>query len=171
MFYRLHSHLLFRQRNDALTQWGHPKFLDDLTQIFIDHLHAKVSTTPFSPTPLSPESLMILPHLEKLTKRGWWTVGSQPAVDGASSADEVVGWGPRAGYVFQKGFVEFFCRQEEVVAIERRVEERGGGWVHMFAGNDRVCVQTRIDYVVTPHSSASTRASAEVMSPKMGAMP
>ncbi|KAF5380910.1 hypothetical protein D9615_004169 [Tricholomella constricta] len=122
-------------RNDEVSQWGHPKTLDDLTQLFLDHLHSKISTTPFSPTPLSPESLMILPHLEKLTKRGWWTVGSQPAVDGASSADEVFGWGPRSGYVFQKGFVEFFCSAEDVDVIERRVEERGKGWVHWFAGD------------------------------------
>ncbi|RDB21461.1 Methylenetetrahydrofolate reductase 2 [Hypsizygus marmoreus] len=121
-------------RSDVLS-WGHPKSLEDLTQLFLDHLHSKISTTPFSPTPLSPESLMILTHLERLTKRGWWTVGSQPAVDGVSSADEVLGWGPRAGYVFQKGFVEFFCDKDDIDAIERRVEEKGRGWVHWFAGN------------------------------------
>ncbi|KAG6828583.1 hypothetical protein H0H92_007373 [Tricholoma furcatifolium] len=122
-------------RNDEVSQWRHPKTLDDLTQLFLDHLHSKIATTPFSPTPLSPESLTILAHLEKLTKRGWWTVGSQPAVDGASSADEVFGWGPRSGHVFQKGFVEFFCTSEEVDEIERQVEERGKGWVHWFAGD------------------------------------
>jgi len=79
---------------------------------------------------------MILTHLEKLTKRGWWTVGSQPAVDGASSTDEVVGWGPRSGYVFQKGFVEFFCEKKDVEAIAHRVEQRGKGWVNWFAGNN-----------------------------------
>ncbi|KAG6906337.1 hypothetical protein DXG01_014418 [Tephrocybe rancida] len=122
-------------RTDEVSQWGHPKTLDDLTQLFLDHLHSKIVTTPFSSTALSPESLLILEHLEKLTKRGWWTVGSQPAVDGASSSDEVFGWGPRAGYVFQKGFVEFFCTAEEVDDIERIVEERGRGWVQWFAGD------------------------------------
>ncbi|KAG5645575.1 hypothetical protein DXG03_005713 [Asterophora parasitica] len=125
------------KRNDTVSQWGHPKTLDDLTQLFLDHLHSKITTTPFSPTPLSSESLLILEHLEKLTKRGWWTVGSQPGVDGARSADEVFGWGPRSGYVFQKAFVEFFCSAEDVDAIGRRVEERGKGWVHWFAGNDK----------------------------------
>lgn len=80
---------------------------------------------------------MILPHLEKLTKRGWWTVGSQPAVDGAPSSDEVVGWGPRAGYVFQKGFVEFFASKEDVEMFEKRAEGvRGSGLVHYFEGNE-----------------------------------
>ncbi|KAJ7126819.1 methylenetetrahydrofolate reduct [Mycena epipterygia] len=120
---------------EVISQCGHPRTLDDLTTVFLDYLHSKIRMTPFSPTPLSPESLMILPHLERLTRRGWWTVGSQPAVDGASSSDEVVGWGPRAGYVFQKGFVEFFCTAAEVDVIERRVLERGNHWVHWFAGN------------------------------------
>ncbi len=82
--------------------------------------------------------MTILPHLEKLTKRGWWTVGSQPAVDGAPSSDEVFGWGPRAGFVFQKGFVEFFCTEDDLDIIEKKVADNGKGWVHWFAGNAKV---------------------------------
>jgi methylenetetrahydrofolate reductase (NADPH) len=123
-------------KTETLAQWGSPKRLEDLTQIFLDHLHSKITCTPFSPTPLSPESLMILRHLEGLTKRGWWTVGSQPAVDGASSADETVGWGPRAGYVFQKCFVEFFCDEKDVGAISKRIDDQGNSWVHFFACNN-----------------------------------
>lgn len=121
-----------------LKQWRNPKTLDELTQIFLDHLHSRISTTPFSPTLLSPESLTILSELEELTKRGWWTVGSQPAVNGASSCDEVVGWGPKAGYVFQKGFVEFFCEEKDVEELQKKIEEEGKGWVHFFAGNYQV---------------------------------
>ena len=110
----------------------------DLTDIFLRHLHAKLPTTPFSPAPLSPESLMIFPHLERLTRRGWWTVGSQPAINGARSDDEVVGWGPRNGYVYQKCFVEFFATREDVERIVRKVEDEGEGWVDYFAGNLQV---------------------------------
>ena len=81
---------------------------------------------------------MILKYLELLTKKGWWTVGSQPAVDSISSEDEILGWGPRGGYVFQKGFVEFFCDKSDVDAIEQRVEGKGQGWVHWLAGNYEV---------------------------------
>ena len=81
---------------------------------------------------------MILPHLENLTKRGWWTVGSQPAVNGASSTDEIVGWGPRSGYVFQKCFVEFFCEEGDVNDISKRIADWGNGWVHFFACNNEV---------------------------------
>ncbi|KAF4615411.1 hypothetical protein D9613_002717 [Agrocybe pediades] len=122
-------------KNEALIESGKPKTVEDLTNIFLDHLHSKLSSTPFSSGPLSAESLTILPHLERLNKRGWWTVGSQPAVNGASSSDEVVGWGPRSGYVFQKCFVEFFCGEKDVEVIEKKIIESGNGWVHYFAGN------------------------------------
>nr|GAT49400.1 predicted protein [Mycena chlorophos] len=120
---------------DVLRHCGHPQTHADLTAIFLDYLHSRIPITPFSPTPLSPESLSIMPHLERLTKAGWWTVGSQPAVDGARSDDPVVGWGPRAGYVFQKGFVEFFCTEAEVDRIEQKALDVG--WVHWFAGNKK----------------------------------
>ncbi|OCH93881.1 MTHFR-domain-containing protein [Obba rivulosa] len=122
-------------RKQALEQWGSPKTVDNLTEIFLRHLQSRIATTPFSPTPLSPESLMIFPHLERLTRRGWWTVGSQPAINGAPSTDEVVGWGPRGGYVYQKCFVEFFLEQEDVDKLEQKVREEGNSWVHYFAGN------------------------------------
>ncbi|KAL1746329.1 methylenetetrahydrofolate reductase-domain-containing protein [Schizophyllum fasciatum] len=120
---------------DALAHLGHPTALGDLTRIFVEYLEGRIPTTPFSPTALSPESKIILPELRALTARGWWTVGSQPAVDGVSSADEVVGWGPRAGYVFQKCFVEFFCEEADVEQVSRAVEANGYGWVDWFAGN------------------------------------
>lgn len=78
---------------------------------------------------------MIFPHLERLTKNGWWTVGSQPAINGEESTNEVVGWGPKGGYVYQKCFVEFFVEKEDVERIEKKVQEAGNGWVDFFAGN------------------------------------
>lgn len=120
------------------TDWGNPSSIEELTTIFLNHLHSKIDTTPFSPGALSPESLLILPHLEKLTRRGWWTVGSQPAIDGANSSDPVVGWGPKAGYVFQKSFVEFFCEEADVERLERAALLKGDGMVHWFAGTHRV---------------------------------
>ncbi|KAI0807792.1 MTHFR-domain-containing protein [Fomes fomentarius] len=127
-----------------LSHWGNPKTVDDLTTLFIRHLHSKITTTPFSSTPLSPESLMIFPHLERLTRKGWWTVGSQPAINGVSSTDEVVGWGPRGGYVYQKCFVEFFVEHKDVERIVKKVEEEGGGLVSYFAGNVKGELRTNV---------------------------
>lgn len=126
---------LSHQRDQVLARWGFPKTEEDISNLFLRYLHSKLTTTPFSPEPLSPESLMIIRHLERLTKKGWWTVGSQPAVDGAKSSDEVVGWGPNGGYVYQKSFVEFFVEQDVVDRIKKKVRDHGQGWVDYFAGN------------------------------------
>jgi methylenetetrahydrofolate reductase (NADPH) len=115
--------------------------------LFLRHLHSEISDTPFSDGPLNEESQVILPQLEKLTERGWWTVGSQPAVDGAKSTDLVFGWGPRGGYVYQKGFVEFFAPEEDVERVISKVESQGKGWVDYFAVNLEV---RRLSRLVTP---------------------
>jgi methylenetetrahydrofolate reductase (NADPH) len=119
-------------------EWGSPQSVGDLTAFFVRYLRGEAPSTPFSPTPLSPESKTILEPLERLTAAGCWTVGSQPAVDGAPSTDPVVGWGPRGGRVFQKAFVEFFAEEEVVERLERRVRDYGGGLVDFFAANEQV---------------------------------
>jgi methylenetetrahydrofolate reductase (NADPH) len=37
-----------------------------------------------------------------------FTINSQPAVNGISSSDPNLGWGPTDGYVYQKLYIEFF---------------------------------------------------------------
>jgi methylenetetrahydrofolate reductase (NADPH) len=132
------THIFNTQRTEAFTQYGHPTMAEDLTEIFLRYLHLDLTATPFSPTPLSTESHMILRHLERLTSKGWWTVGSQPAVDGVSSSDKVVGWGPLDGYVYQKAFVEFFAVRRDVESILKKIDTKGNGWIHYFAGNYKV---------------------------------
>lgn len=68
-----------------------------------------------------------------------WTVGSQPAVDGARSDDPIHGFGPKGGYVFQKSFVEFFVGGvREVEQLQERIEREGEGVIKFYAGNKRV---------------------------------
>ncbi|KAF8590028.1 MTHFR-domain-containing protein [Ramaria rubella] len=119
----------------ARSEWGQPKSVGDLTKFFAAYLHSRTGTTPFSSAPLSAESQLIMPELERLTNRGWWTVGSQPAVDAASSEDDLVGWGPKGGYIFQKAFVEFFADPEVVTWLRDRINQRGCGLVTFLAGN------------------------------------
>ncbi|KAF9647343.1 MTHFR-domain-containing protein [Thelephora ganbajun] len=126
-------------------KWGRPTTLDQLTSVFLRYLHSEISDTPFSDGPLSEESQVILPQLEKLTKRGWWTVGSQPAADGAKSTDPVFGWGPRGGYVYQKAFVEFFAPEADVERIISKIGSQGKGWVDYFAVNLEGDLRTSMD--------------------------
>ena len=98
-------------------------------------------TTPFCDLPISPESASILEHLITLNSaaKGWWTVGSQPAVDAAKSEDPIHGFGPKGGYVFQKSFVEFFVRnKEEADRLFERVNKEPHGRISCYAGNKKV---------------------------------
>ncbi|POY76656.1 putative Methylenetetrahydrofolate reductase (NAD(P)H) [Rhodotorula taiwanensis] len=131
---------------EALRQWGQPTQLADVSRVFSSYLRGELPSNPWSEEPLRAETDMIAAHLIEMNdKRHWWTVGSQPAVDGAPSADAVHGFGPKGGYVYQKAFVEFFLTKEELDELERvaareeaeRREKGDGddGLVKWYAGN------------------------------------
>jgi hypothetical protein len=59
-------------------------------------------------------------------------------VDGAKSEDEVYGFGPRGGYVFQKPFVELFVSESVATDLAERAKAEDG-LVTFYAGNKKVC--------------------------------
>ncbi|KIW18206.1 methylenetetrahydrofolate reductase [Exophiala spinifera] len=107
--------------------WGHPTSHKDITELFRRHVVGELEAVPWSDEmdidgassggsgPLRAETQVIRKELLDLIEtKGYWTLASQPAVDGARSDDEIVGWGPPGeGWVFQKAFVEFFCPRQE----------------------------------------------------------
>lgn len=127
----------------ALHEWGTPVDRASLSSLFTRYLRSdpQAPTTPFCDLPISPESSLILDHLIKLnsTERGWWTVGSQPPVDGAKSDDPVHGFGPRGSYVFQKAFVEFFVPgRQQVDELLAKARSEPSGKISLYAGNKKV---------------------------------
>lgn len=107
--------------------WGHPKSFADVTDLFRRLVVGDLEAVPWSEEidpdgsinggagALRAETEVIRNELLALIqKKGYWTLASQPAVDGVSSEDETFGWGPPGeGFVFQKAFVEFFCQRQE----------------------------------------------------------
>jgi len=96
---------------DARALWGEPTSTTDITNLFTSHLSGDRPTQlPWSESStLSPETALIVPQLLALTReKSYWTIASQPAVDGLPSAHHIHGWGPAGGFIFQKAFVEFF---------------------------------------------------------------
>lgn len=81
-----------------------------------------VKHLPWSDIPLSSETSDIADILFKINQRGFLTINSQPAVDGAKSSDPVHGWGPRGGYVYQKAYLEFFCSPEKFNSLKQRLD-------------------------------------------------
>ncbi|KAL9128723.1 MAG: hypothetical protein Q9217_002656 [Psora testacea] len=95
----------------ALSLWGTPITSAEVKKLFISHLTThKPPQLPWSESAtLSPETALIKDQLTALNERkGYWTIASQPAVDGLPSTHPIHGWGPPGGFVFQKAFVEFF---------------------------------------------------------------
>lgn len=94
--------------NQAIELWEYPTSLSDITRLFIRHIEGALSALPWSEQGLNEETGTIRDQLLAINRRGWWTVASQPAVNGVRSSDPIFGWGPRNGFVFQKAFVELF---------------------------------------------------------------
>ncbi|PQE28080.1 methylenetetrahydrofolate reductase protein [Rutstroemia sp. NJR-2017a WRK4] len=94
--------------NQAIKLWGHPASTSDITNLFLRHIEGQLTAIPWSEEGLNEETNSIKKQLLGLNKKGWWTVASQPAVNGVRSSDPIFGWGPKNGFVFQKAFVELF---------------------------------------------------------------
>jgi methylenetetrahydrofolate reductase (NADPH) len=94
--------------SQAIRLWGTPTKPDDVSGLFIRHLSGELSAIPWSEEGFNAETGTIRERLIALNSRGWWTLASQPAVNGLRSTDPTFGWGPANGFIFQKAFVEFF---------------------------------------------------------------
>ncbi|KAN0064945.1 methylenetetrahydrofolate reductase 1 [Thecaphora frezii] len=140
---------------DALRIWGYPVTHADISKIFAAYLQEEIQCIPWCDAPLMAETLQIRPFLLQLNLapqncphngecKGWWSVGSQPAVDGAPSTDPIVGFGPKGGYVFQKAFVEVFMSTKDKDALVQKIGREGRGSVTFFAGNRKGDFQSNL---------------------------
>ena len=119
----------------ALSIWGQPETRDDIGTLFTRYLSEKLSGIPWSEEPLSQETTLIRTQLLALVNRGWWPLASQPPVNCASSADPIVGWGPSAGHVWQKPFVELFLPKAEWQTLKSKLDSTIDEFIY-FAGDE-----------------------------------
>ncbi|KAF8962949.1 hypothetical protein BGZ46_001071 [Entomortierella lignicola] len=118
----------------ALEMWKRPKSADDISKLFVEFIQGKIPLLPWSEGSPLPETEAIQSKLVVCNERGFWTVGSQPAVDGKPSTDPLVGWGPKGGYVYQKSFVELFVGPNEVLAMIDKLRTVSP-WITFFAAS------------------------------------
>lgn len=97
----------------AKALWGEPKTPQEISNLFIGHLKGELRAIPWSEEEFNAETARIKDQLLAVNSRGWWTVASQPAVNGLRSNDPIFGWGPANGFVFQKAFVECFMPKDD----------------------------------------------------------
>lgn len=102
---------------EAIKKWGSPESVKDISQVFLNYLSGKIHILPWVDAALSAETALIQEELFQLNEKGWFSLASQPSVNGAQSSDKIFGWGPRNGFVFQKSFVEIFVPKKEWTSI------------------------------------------------------
>ncbi|KAG9323908.1 hypothetical protein KVV02_006274 [Mortierella alpina] len=118
----------------AIEMWRRPKSVEDISNLFVEFIQGKIPLLPWSEGSPLPETDAIQSRLVSCNKAGLWTVGSQPAVNGKPSADPLVGWGPKGGYVYQKAFLELFVGPNEVVAMVDKLRTTSP-WITFFAAS------------------------------------
>ncbi|WFC98321.1 methylenetetrahydrofolate reductase [NAD(P)H] [Malassezia yamatoensis] len=124
---------------DARRLWGAPVDEEDIARLFTAYVEGKLACIPWCDIPVWTETLQLLPSLLRLNRpksdggKSWWTVGSQPAVDGIDSSDPTFGFGPSNGFIFQKSFVEMFVTDQEKKDLVQAVESSSAP-VTYFAG-------------------------------------
>lgn len=146
----------------AVKLWGQPAERNDISDLFRRHLEGELDALPWSEQGLSDETLTIKPQLLALNKKGWWTVASQPSVNGLRSTDPVFGWGPRNGYVFQKPFVEFFIPSHAFAALKPRLDAHDQ--ITYFAANAAADFEASDELAVNP-VTWGTFAGKEIVTP------
>jgi len=101
-----------------LSEWGSPRNLSDVANVFVSYLNGRVSALPWNHTQLAPEASAIFSQLKNLNSHGFFTINSQPRVNATPSDHPSNGWGPVGGYVWQKAYVEFFCSLEHLEQLK-----------------------------------------------------
>jgi methylenetetrahydrofolate reductase (NADPH) len=158
--------------NQAIKLWGYPTSRDDITNLFIRHIEGSLAAIPWSEEGLNEETHTIKSQLLKVNQKGWWTVASQPAVNGVRSTDQVFGWGPRNGFVFQKAFVELFIPSSDWRILRQKLtEEEISPSVSWYASNAAGDYLSSDTYSSLSISSSSTSGSSSTNAVTWGAFP
>jgi len=106
----------------AFEIWGQPTTIEEIANLFARFCLGDLSGLPWSDQAPAPETLTISRQLAKMNYYGFFTINSQPAVNGARSDDKIHGWGPSNGYVYQKAYLEFFVSPMLIQALLPEIE-------------------------------------------------
>ena len=97
--------------------------LNDISQMFINFLDKKIKKIPWAETrEIQDELIYIKDLLYKMNTMGLFTINSQPSVNGKSSNDSILGWGPSNGYVYQRMYIEFFVSKHLIANLIKMLQ-------------------------------------------------
>lgn len=126
--------------------WGNEiRSIDDIKDVFLSFVKGcpnrqgnMVTSLPWADDQLKPESMLIQDCIVNLNSNYLFTVNSQPAVNCAKSNDQVFGWGPKNGYIYQKAYIEFFApsRKARIIVHELKKYPLLSYTISNKSGND-----------------------------------
>ncbi|KAJ3669375.1 hypothetical protein LUZ60_011325 [Juncus effusus] len=100
-------------------EWAVPlNSIDDISERFVEFCLGNLRSSPWSELDgLQPETQIINEQLANINTKGFFTINSQPAINGAKSDHPTFGWGGPGGYIYQKSYLEFFCSKDKLDAL------------------------------------------------------
>lgn len=104
-------------KEKLLKCWGEPETVEDVISVFTRYLKHEIKRLPWFEEELESETSLIQDFLLNMNNHGFLTITSQPQVNAARSSDSNIGWGPDNGYVYQRAFVEFFCKTSQLPVV------------------------------------------------------
>lgn len=105
-------------KKEKLKAWGSScRSLADISKIFVNFLNGKIHKFPFCEQSIEPETGDILEVLTTMNNNKLLTVNSQPKMNGVSSDDPELGWGPSKGFLYQKAYFEFLIHPSLIKAL------------------------------------------------------
>ncbi|KAI5295248.1 hypothetical protein KEM52_001940 [Ascosphaera acerosa] len=102
--------------------WGTPRTLRDVSDVVVRFVEGRIDRLPWSDTPITQEAEVIRDDLVAVNRKGFLTINSQPAVNGAKSSHSIFGWGPGNGYVYQKAYLELLVPPTHIEELLRRIQ-------------------------------------------------
>jgi methylenetetrahydrofolate reductase (NADPH) len=114
-----------KQNEKLRGMWGaSPTKEEQINSVFASFIKNEgVKKLPWCNEAPSVETNFISKQLVKLNQLGLLTINSQPRVNASLSTDPYVGWGPEGGFVYQKAYLEFFCKSEVLEKIMPKLDE------------------------------------------------
>ena len=103
--------------------WGTPKSTKDISNVFVSFCKGDINSLPWCESKLAIESKQITKELIILNELGYFTINSQPNVNGAPSEDPHFGWGSSGGRVYQKAYLEFFTSKENLDTLITNIKK------------------------------------------------
>ncbi|MEC9026633.1 MAG: hypothetical protein VYD20_03020, partial [Candidatus Neomarinimicrobiota bacterium] len=102
---------------------GNPKSIEDVSNVFVSFCKGKINALPWCESKLAIESNKIANELISLNQLGYFTINSQPNVNGAPSDDPKFGWGAEGGIVYQKTYLEFFTSKSNLNRLINKIKK------------------------------------------------